>query len=122
MLRPGTSAVVKAHGLPSEIERFVAETIDSVHTLEILLFLRACRDRAWTADQVHHEVKSSTAAAVNALEHLTRCGILHVVAGHPPSYRFHPESARLERSVTLLAETYAERRTALISALYARRG
>ena len=90
---------------------FVRTCVRSVWALELLLFLRQHRDQAWKTDRLVLEQRSSERAVRDALEGFVRFGL---VRNADTAFIYEPASQELEKLVTRLAETYAERPTAVI--------
>lgn len=100
---------------------FIAEHIDSVYRLEILLHLLARPSSARTSEEVARELCLSPAAVASELGSLAERGLLaRVVEGAGESFRYAPATAALDALVRALAAAYAERRTTVISAIYSR--
>ena len=105
---------------PEEVQRFLLENINAVEQLEVLLLLRADPGKEWTAADVGQGIYTSPAAAVMRLQDLAGRGLLAVAAGPDPRYRYRPADSARARLVDLVAETYRERRVAVITLIYSR--
>ena len=110
---------MKNSGLPPDLQQLIAENIDSVHTLEILLFLYKHREEVWTVEQVNAHVKSSPAAANRCLRLLEEKGVI-ARRETRPAYQYEPRSVETDRAVHLLHDAYRERSTAVIRAIHGR--
>lgn len=105
--------------LPDEVERFIAEHVDTLEQLEILLLLRAQRSREFTADAVTAELRLGPATAPERLAALAARGFLSC-QGVPPLYRYAPNPAT-DQVIGALASVYAERRVAVITRIFSPR-
>lgn len=107
--------------LSGSICRLISENIDSVHTLEILLFLRQNREQRFLVNAVQDSIKSSTAAIRQSLMRLVAGGFAeHTGAGAAEAFRFSPRSPELDQLTTELAVVYAQRQPAVIEKIYQR--
>jgi len=113
---------LRAGDLPEGVQRLIAEHIDSVEQLEILLLLHKDAARAWSAEAVARELRVSHISAGDRLKELMRAGILVRVegAGSGPEYRYAPESPKLEESVSGLEKAYSERRVTVINLIFSK--
>ncbi len=60
---------------------FVRTAISSVCALELLILLRRERQRCFGADQLVRELRSSQLAVAQAIEHLTKSGLIEETRG-----------------------------------------
>ena len=100
-------------GLPEDVHRFLYQNIDSVEQLEVLLLLRRVADRRWTADEVARELYSHPSSILHRMSSLAGRGLLREL--EPACYQYAPRSTELHDTVTRVAETYRERRVAVIT-------
>jgi hypothetical protein len=105
--------------ISSAVQEFVLRHIDSIEQLEILLLLRAHRDRPWTAEQVSREIRTAPASAARRLAGLAAAGLLAREAAGD-AYRYGPQADDVDRAAGELAETYAVRRIAVTNLIYSR--
>ena len=101
-----------------EIQRMVADHIDSADQLDILLLIHAAPERVWTARQVSEAVFTVPTAATMRLEQLVDAGFLASTGGGDPSYRYGPATPELGRQVDSLAEAYRANRVAIIQLVF----
>ncbi len=100
-------------GLPDNVARFLHQHIDSVEQLEVLLLVRFSPGRSWSPEDMARELYSHPTSIAQRFQSLLGRGLLREsAAGH---YQYAPRSADLDRLVARLAETYRERRVAVIS-------
>jgi hypothetical protein len=102
---------------PADIKGFIADNIDTVAQLELLLLLRSDRNKQWTAEEAGKALYSS--AEVTALQmadlQLKRLLAPGSAAG---TFVYRPEPADVAGLVDRLADLYHERRVAVITAVY----
>lgn len=110
---------MQAGDLPEGVRRLIADSIDSVEQLEILLLLLQHPERTWTAETVARELRVSSLSAGDRLEDLTRDALLARVKGGE-EYRYAPGSAALDEAVRGLATAYTERRVTVINLIFSK--
>lgn len=106
--------------IPEEVKQFIAERIDSVELLEVLLFLRANPEREWRADEVSKEFRSSTVSISKRLADLHARELLFLNEGSPPRYRYNPRTNKLIVAVDRLAEAYVSSRARVIDLIFSK--
>jgi hypothetical protein len=108
---------VMNHDFPADIKQFIADNIDTVAQLELLLLLRNAPARAWSAEEAGAALYA--AANVIALQ-LADLRSKKLLAAGPQeqTFTYQPETAELSQLVDRLAEMYRERRVAVITAVY----
>lgn len=106
--------------IPEEVKQFIAERIDSVELLEVLLFLRVHPEREWRADEVSKEFRSSPVSISKRLADLHTRELLFLNEGFPPRYRYSPRTNKLIVSVDRLAEAYASSRARVIDLIFSK--
>ncbi len=104
-------------GLPDVVARFIADHIDSVEQMEVLLLLRREPHRRWDADAVGRELRIAAASAGDRLRDLAGRGLLE---GAQDGYRYAPESPSLGDAVDQLDAAYGERRVSVINHIFSR--
>lgn len=103
-----------------EVQRFVAEHIDSAEKLEILLLLHRNPEKQWAAQDVSQAIYTVPASAIMRLEALVSDGFVASNGGADPRYSFAPKSEALRRQVDSLAAEYQKDRVSVIKLIYAR--
>lgn len=101
------------------MRRLIADSIDSVEQLEILLLLLQHPARTWTAEEVARELRISPLSAGDRLEDLAHDALLARVKGEE-EYRYAPGSAALDEAVRGLATAYTERRVTVINLIFSK--
>lgn len=99
-------------------KRFLAQNIESISKLEVLLFLHASGKREWSADGVNAALRGSLIATENQLKDLAEKNILKTKPALPTLYRFEPDNTETARLVDEIAQIYKEYRTSVIEWLY----
>jgi hypothetical protein len=103
--------------VPTAVRRLIADCIESVRQLEILLLLRAASDQEWTAEEVARGLVTEVDSSEDWLERMAR-GRLLVSDGD--TYRYAPATAEMEDAVDALAESYAKYRVAVIALIFSK--
>jgi hypothetical protein len=102
---------------PADIKQFIADNIDSVAQLELLLLMRDQPAKAWSAQEAGNALYA--AADVTGLLMADLHAKKLLAAGPAEStYVYRPERAESALLVDRLADLYRERRVAVISTIY----
>jgi hypothetical protein len=102
--------------IPDSVRKFIADHIDSVEQLEVLILLREHRDRAITVEAINTQIRSSTTSVRGRLDALVRRGL---VEQEGTVYRYAPP-AELDGVMAELTRNYAEQRFTVIELIFAR--
>jgi hypothetical protein len=100
-------------GIPEDVRRFLLQCIDSVEQLEVLLHLYRTPEQSWSSDAIALALYSNPASIARRLAGLYTHDLLALTSSS--GYRYQPKTAELEATVSQLAETYRQRRVAVIS-------
>jgi len=100
-----------------DILGFVRTYIGSVYTLELLLLMRRHAGKAWKADELVRELRSSGTAVAEALNRLIRGSL--VSESSPGLYNFAPASPKLERLCAEIEKAYTSMPISVMKALVA---
>lgn len=111
---------MRAGDLPEAVRRLIADHIDSVEQLEILLLLQQHPERSWTAESVARELRISPLSAGDRLKDMARSAILSRLQGSEAEYRYAPESPQMAEAVAGLATAYSERRVTVINLIFSK--
>ena len=103
--------------LSTELQRFIAQYIDSVEKLEILLLLARGSDRFWRVEEVYQAIQSSHVSVLRRLRELQKEGLAELNSDGQ-RFRFQPKSAELGEAVAALATAYQTRRIKVIEAIF----
>jgi hypothetical protein len=107
-------------GLPDDVKKFIADHINSVEQLEVLLLLHGQPQREWSAEAVSQELRIDPASAAERLVDLQARGLLAVSEASDPLYRYQPQNSNLEYTVNDLAKSYQEYRVTVISLIFSK--
>lgn len=103
--------------LDSGLISFIKAHIDSVEQLEVLLLMRNDPAKAWSAQDVSRQLRSSAASASHRLEKLCALRLI-IKVDQSDSYRYEPSSPELRDKVTALSEAYLVRRVTVIDLIF----
>lgn len=104
--------------LPENVRRLVAEHVDSVIALEVLLLMYRTPDYDWTAAEVAAELRVEEPWTHARLVQLERGGLL--CSDQAKRFRYYPKSLDVNAAVAALASLYQERPLAVISYIYSK--
>ena len=108
------------NGVPQEVNHFLADNIDTVLELELLLLLRGEPSRAWTAEDLAKELKIDATFAEAQLNKFHQRGFLARTDDAKPAYRYAPQNPQLEATVGRVATEYATRRVTIIGLIFSK--
>ena len=101
--------------IPEDVRRFLLQCIDSVEQLEVLLHLYRTPEQSWSADSIALALYSNPASIARRLAGLHSNGLLTQTSSS--DYRYQPKTGELDLTVSQLAETYRQRRVAVITVI-----
>jgi hypothetical protein len=107
-------------GIPAEVRQLIADHIDSVLQLEVLLLLLEHPQQEFTVDEVAKELRVDVAFVTEQLANLCQRGILSCTDGNAARYRYGPRTPELGRAIEGLREAYADRRVSVITLIFAK--
>jgi hypothetical protein len=111
---------VSDEGIPQDVRAFIADHIDSVLQLELLLLLHKKRDQHFDAAEVVAELRIDPSWAAAQLDDFSARGILTCVDGPPRQYRYAPKEPEMDSAIARLDQTYADRRVSVISLIFSK--
>jgi len=111
---------VPPENVPQIVRSFIAQHLDSVLEVEILLLLYQTRPRHWSAEEVVERLRIDPAWAVGQLGRLCDHGLLRCEPGPPPTFAYAPASAESDAAVAALDRAYADRRVSVIELIFAK--
>jgi hypothetical protein len=85
-----------------------------VEQLEVLLLLHGTPQVGWTTDRIARELYSTPSSIKGRLGTLLKQDLV-VAAGDPAIYHYQPGTPALHTAVQRLAETYRDRRVAVVT-------
>jgi hypothetical protein len=98
-----------------ELLAFIAISIGSVWTLELLMLLKREPHRHWDAESMIRELRGSPAVIEEGLRRLESAGLVGQDRGD--HYRYHPASAQLEDIAIGIDSLYRTKPTTVIKAI-----
>lgn len=104
-------------GIPDDVVAFLAQSIDSVEQLEVLLLLHQNPATAWTAESVARHLYREPTSVGRRLGVLRLLGLLQASDDPEPTFRYAPRSEAIDATVGRLAEAYAGRRVTVLGLL-----
>lgn len=105
--------------LSDDVSAFLRDHITSVMQLEVLLALRSRPDETVDPTQLSRELGGSVDSAIGCLLDLERSGL--VQRSDDPGelcYRYAPRDAALDARTDAVAEAYAKRKVAVVTAIF----
>ena len=113
-----TGSEMPPNGVSKAVQEFIFEYIDSIDQLEVLLLMRATRERSWTAKEISDAMRTSLEAATHRLSALVAIGLLTEQDANPPTYRYSPLTVEMDGTVEELAETYKVHRHSIYGLIF----
>jgi hypothetical protein len=106
--------------IPDSVKRLIADHVESVSQLEVLLLLQAGGDELWAPDGVARRLKTAPEIADAALSKFARAGIaaVEVDASGEPRFAYRPASPAMKNAVDTLAARYATHKTTVIALIF----
>jgi hypothetical protein len=111
------SPAVSLDRIPPRVRRFVAEHIQSVTQLELLLLLHGDPAMERTAEEWGREMRRPAVWTAAQLERFVAAGLVVSSGGNVRRYAFHPHDA-VPRSVDEVAETYRRQPTSMTALIF----
>jgi hypothetical protein len=106
--------------IPEAVDQFLAQYVNSIEYLEILLLLADDAERQFTAAEVAREVYAVPVSATRRLEKIVADKLAEVTEESAKRYRFAPVDQKTRSVVAQVAQTYRERRVAVITLIASR--
>jgi hypothetical protein len=110
---------VNGQSLPRHVEQLIAERIDSVAQLEIVLLLMADPTKPWSAGTLAKHMAFDQKMAQAQLDelctkHLLGCDDRRV------EFRYAPSTPELDQAMRDLGQAYADRRVTVIGMIFSK--
>lgn len=102
--------------LPGKLQRFIAQHIESVEKLEVLLLLFNSAGTKWSSQSVYQKIQSNPRSVARRLAELTAQGFLSKDSEN--NFQFVPKTPELGDAVALLKAEYEQRRVKVIEAIF----
>lgn len=106
-----------AEDLSQDVTRFIAEHVESLAQLEVLLYLRENAQRPVHPGEIANRLGFVSEMASAILADLTRH---RLVATADARFRYEPASEEIGQLIDRLAEAYRDRRLAITNEIYSR--
>ncbi len=103
------------HELPPLVRTFMADRIQSLDELQLLITAMDADERWWDAQSAARELGISTAAARRALDHLASSNLFDIRITADVRYRFRPGTTALQDATELLVKAYHATPVAVIN-------
>lgn len=107
-------------GFSTDLDQFIAEEIQSLEQVEILLLLSGHPQKRWSALDVYNVVKSNPASVEARLRELTTRGLLRQETQGEIRFQFAPAQENLWKVVHELRDAYKERPVKVVQAIYSK--
>lgn len=107
-------------GISTRVQNFLADHIESVLDLEVLLLLRDRPDRSWTAAELAQDLRIDPGWAGSQLAKLASSNILKRDSADSGQYRYAPASPGMDAVIADVANAYASHRVTMIGLIFSR--
>ena len=119
--RSGLIRVADETPISPRVQQFIADHVDSVMQLEVLLLLAEHRGRVWTSADLAQQLRIDPAWVDAQLRSMAAGGLIVALEGAPGGqFRFEPRTPELSQAVDELARAYADRRVTVIGLIFAK--
>ena len=105
-------------GLGEELTKFIAQNIESIEKLEILLTLARSAEKPWSVSDMYQEIQSSMVSVEKRLAELTSAGFAKRESN---GFRYAPNSEEPRRLISTLDQAYRTRRIKVIESIFSRK-
>jgi hypothetical protein len=102
--------------ISKEVLEYIAEHINSLEQLEILLLLKDQPTREWTAEAVFTVIQSSQSSVSQRLQEFGEKGLL--IQRQTGLFQYAPKDESLAQTIHALSAAYKERRMKVIELIY----
>jgi hypothetical protein len=109
-----------ATDFPAEIEQFIAQHIESLAQLELLLLIRKEPERAWSCYDLARQLYVAPDVCMGILADLERRAFVQRSASNDNLFSYRSGSVEIDRLVDQLSTLYQERRVAVITQIYSK--
>lgn len=102
------------------VRAIIAEQIDSVMQLEVLLLLADNPAREWDPAEVAQQFRIDLEWVDSQLRGLAARGLVQIIDGPPVRFRYQPRTPELAQAVAELGQAYANRRVTVIGMIFSK--
>ncbi len=110
---------MNTYTVPESVRSFILQYVDSVELLQVLLLLHRKPEKAWTLEEVEHEIRSSQSAIQKRLNDLYSRKVLQKEEGDS-LHRFKPYSAEIAAEISAVADFNQTHGSRVIELIYSR--
>jgi hypothetical protein len=103
--------------LPSSLIRFIRASVPTYQAAEVLLFLAAHPERAFTPEEIGASMKPTVLTVADARHYLALFLSQGLIVEREGGFAYRPASGDLARSIAELAHAYNERPVTLIKVI-----
>lgn len=118
--RPAEVNLLGEDGITPRVKQFIAEHIDSVMQLEVLLLLAAQPGKVWTSEELARDLRIDAAWVEGQLRAMGGRGVIRAAEGSTPQFRYEPRTPEVAATVEELAQAYADRRVTVIGLIFSK--
>jgi hypothetical protein len=109
-----------ANDFPAEIEQFIAQHIESLAQLEMLLLLRTESTRSWSCFDLARQLYITPDVCTGIVADLERRGFVLRDAADSSLARYRSTGVSVDQLIDQLAALYQQRRVAVITLIYSK--
>jgi hypothetical protein len=116
---------VDDNGISPCVKQFITDHVESVMQLEVLLLLAGHSGqprRIWAAADLAQQLRIDSAWVDAQLRMMAAGGVVAVVEGSPPQFRYEPRTTELSQTIDELAHAYNDRRVTVIGLIFSKPG
>jgi hypothetical protein len=109
-----------ATDFPADIEQFIAQHIESLAQLEMLLLMRREAGRTWTSDDLPRQMYVTPEVCTTIIADLERRGFILRDAANPNNVQYRSSGSPIDQLIDQLGDLYHQRRVAVITQIYSK--
>jgi hypothetical protein len=117
-LRIVNGVIVSESGFSEQLDHFIAQEINSLEQLEILLFVSGNPHKWWTVQDVYNVVKSSLQSVGERLNEMVTRGFVRKDTDE--RYQFAPQDENIWDLTSELRNAYKEKSVKVVQAIYSK--
>lgn len=109
-----------ANDFPAEIEQFIAQHVESLAQLEMLLLVRQESARSWSCFDLARQLYITPDVCTGIIADLERRGFVLRDAADSNLFRYRSGRADIDQIIDQLSDLYQQRRVAVITMIYSK--